>query len=179
MSYTTCPLDPDLYTAAWQTIDQRPGWRYIAMHGDHYWHWNWPVTTLTNTAGDLESIWLPNVPESIKCLVRHMAQTHRDLRVNRVVINGQTRGMNSARHRDSIKSGARTLLAYLNPAWQHTWGGHTVFFQADQEIHRVLPEPGLMLDYDSTQYHQGLGPEVDHVLRVTLSVQMVPLNTRT
>lgn len=108
-----------------------------------------------------------------------MAQTHRDLRVNRVVINGQTRGMNSARHRDSIKSGARTLLAYLNPAWQHTWGGHTVFFQADQEIHRVLPEPGLMLDYDSTQYHQGLGPEVDHVLRVTLSVQMVPLNTRT
>lgn len=163
-------LDPNRVGTIWEDIEKNARWRYVPMVGDHY-HWNWPVM---NLGGGAE--WYPDAPDWIRGIADDLLEDHPDMRLNRVVINGQTQHMNSAIHRDSLYPDSRTYLLYLNPRWDQAWGGHTLFFGPDkQTIHTdaVLPVPGTMVIYPGNIYHQGLGPAVNGILRVTMSVQMI------
>lgn len=140
------------------------------MVGDHY-HWNWPVMNLNGGAS-----WYPDAPNWVCDITNDLLKNEPNMRLNRVVINGQTQHMHSAIHRDSLNPDSRTYLLYLNPQWNEIWGGHTLFFGTDKQpahTESILPSPGTMVVYPGNVYHQGLGPAVNNVLRVTMAVQMI------
>ena len=144
--------------------------------GNHHWVFD-AMSLARQHTRDLQDRW-HHASDTIKNVVTRMLELEPDLVVDRVIINGQTQGMHSGVHRDNLDPRSRTLLLYLNPQWNPEWQGYTVFFGEDrQEIQRILPEPGKMLVYDGSMLHQGQGPDMPGILRVTLSVQMSPLNT--
>lgn len=148
------------------------------MSGGHH-HWVYDVMSLARQrTRDLSDRWHQHTGQEIKSVVSRMMEIEPNLVVDRVIINGQTQGLDSGVHRDNLAPGSRTVLLYLNPEWREEWQGHTVFFGEDrQEIQRVCPEPGKTIIYDGGQLHQGQAPACPGLLRVTLSVQMSPINT--
>lgn len=145
--------------------------------GNHHWVYD-AMSLARQRTRDLSSRWHHHVGPEIKNIVNRMIDLEPDLVVDRVIFNGQTQGLHSGVHRDNLAPGSRTILLYLNPEWREEWQGHTVFFGEDrQEIQRVCPEPGKIIIYSGTTLHQGQAPTCPGLLRVTLSVQMSPINT--
>jgi hypothetical protein len=118
--------------------------------------------------------WYQHTPDSIKSIYNKFKDFFGEHQLTRVVINGQNYGMDSGIHRDSRNSADTTCLIYLNPAWESAWGGQTRFFSNNELIHEELPEPGKMLIYSSSAYHQGAAPSLKNLLRVTLAIQVKP-----
>lgn len=167
-------LDSGLVLSAYESVKDHAGWRFVAMHGHHY-HWNLPTANLRSNSSDIE--WLHSCPQPIVDLVTAVKLSYADFRINRVVINGQTQGMDSGIHRDSIHADAVTLLVYLNSEWSNKWGGGTRFFQNSESGLLLSYEqpflPQKMVSYPSCYYHQGLGPLISDKLRITMSIQLV------
>jgi len=60
--------------------------------------------------------------------------------LHHVYANGHTYGQDGSVHVDANDSIGRTLLLYVNPTWDITWGGATNFFLNPGEIYSVIPE---------------------------------------
>ena len=164
-------LNQQELTQTWQDL-QTAQWRYISMSGGQM-YWNFPVMSLTDNSNSSID-WYQNTPESIKLIYNKFKDFFGDHQLTRIVINGQNYGMDSGIHRDSINSTDTTCLIYLNPTWEPTWSGQTRFFNNNELIHEELPEPGKMLIYSSSIYHQGIAPSLKNLLRVTLAIQIKP-----
>jgi hypothetical protein len=155
----------------WQDLSTA-NWRYVPMSGGQM-HWNFPVMSLTdNSNNSIE--WYQDTPNSIKLIYNKFKDFFGDHLLTRLVINGQNYGMDSGIHRDSINPKDSTCLIYLNPSWDLLWQGQTRFFNNNILIHEEIPEPGKMLVYSSSIYHQGLAPALKNLLRVTLAIQVKP-----
>ena len=146
------------------------------MSGGHS-HWNYPVMSINDQRDiPVEDRWFGGAPHSIQQAYQKICKLHPDHKLMRLIINGQTQGMHSGIHLDSTHDNVRTYIIYLNPEWKAEWGGATRFYTdvtGQQLIHEQLPEPGLMVGYPGDTWHQGCGPNVPNVLRVTLAIQII------
>lgn len=177
LNYTISKLLNDVeLEQIWQDIAQSPGWRYITMSGGCS-HWNYPVMSIHDQRDvSPQERWFGGAPTSIQKVYQKICNLHPNHKLMRLIINGQTQGMNSGIHLDSKHANAITYIIYLNPEWQPGWGGATRFYadvNGQQMIYEQLPEPGVMIGYSSSIWHQGCGPCVVNVLRVTLAIQII------
>ena len=84
--------------------------------------------------------------------------------------NGYTYGTDGWVHRDAKYAGDKTIIVYLNNAWQPNWAGETVWFnEAGDIINAALPKPARIAIFDSRRYHAAravsrLCPELRRVL---------------
>ena len=160
----------------WKDIVPASGWRYITMSGGLS-HWNFPVMSINDQRDvPIEERWFFGAPDSIKEVYQRICELHPNHKLMRLIINGQTQGMDSGIHFDSTHPQARTYIIYLNPEWRPEWGGATQFFtdvNGEQIIHEQLPSPGTMFGYSGSIWHKGCGPCVPGVLRVTLAIQII------
>jgi hypothetical protein len=140
-------------------------------------HWNFPVMSITNQKNiPVEQRWFNHAPDSIRRVYQNIINLHPGHQLMRLIINGQTQGMDSGIHCDSTHSNARTYIIYLNPEWKPHWGGATRFYNdvaGEQLIYEQVPEPGIMIGYSGNTWHKGCGPSVSNVLRVTLAIQLI------
>lgn len=134
------------------------------------WHWNYPIMSLNRSSNQ----WLQDTPASLIKIYNQVQDYFGNFYCVRAVINGQNRGMDSGIHRDSLNHCDTTYLIYLNPCWEESWGGQTVFFENNEKIHEEYPEPGKLISYASDCYHQGLGPSINNILRISFSIQTSP-----
>lgn len=77
-------------------------------------------------------------------------------------------------------SGTTVLLYYVNPVWDHSWYGETIFYSEDEkDIELALPyTPGRIVVFDATIPHAIRPPSsacVDR--RYTLSVEYIKKGT--
>ncbi len=89
-------------------------------------------------------------------------------------INGHYAEQSYPVHRDidQINGDHVTFLIYLNTEWQANWGGYTAFYDENNNItHLEIPEPGKLVGYNSKILHQGQGPTVPGIFRMTFAVQ--------
>lgn len=146
------------------------------MSGGHS-HWNYPVMSIHDQRDILvEDRWFSGAPNSIRQTYQKICKLHPDHKLMRLIINGQTQGMNSGIHLDSTHVNVCTYIIYLNPERKPKWGGATRFYTdvtGQQLIREQLPEPGLMVGYSGATWHQGCGPTVPNVLRITLAIQII------
>lgn len=177
MNYTISKLiNSEELDQIWKDIVPTSGWRYITMSGGLS-HWNFPVMSIANQQNiPVEQRWFNHAPDSIRQVYQRIVDLHPGHKLMRLIINGQTQGMDSGIHSDSTHPNARTYIIYLNPEWKTHWGGATRFY-ADLEgeilIHEQVPEPGIMIGYSGNTWHKGCGPSVSNVLRVTLAIQII------
>jgi hypothetical protein len=169
-------LDTEELDRIWKDIGQTAGWRYITMSGGNS-HWNYPVMSINDQRDvPIEERWFGGAPDSVRQVYQKICKLHPNHKLMRLIINGQTHGMDSGIHFDSTHTNARTYIIYLNPEWKPEWGGTTRFYTdviGQQLIHEQMPEPGMMFGYSGSTWHQGCGPTVANVLRVTLAIQII------
>ena len=169
-------LDAEELDLIWKDIGQHAGWRYITMSGGRS-HWNYPVMSINDQRDvPVQERWFNDAPDSIREVYRRICELHPEHQLMRLIINGQTQGMDSGIHFDSTHVDARTYIIYLNPEWKPEWSGPTRFYTdatGQQLIHEQQPAPGVMIGYSGSTWHQGCGPCVANVLRVTLAIQII------
>ena len=57
-------------------------------------------------------------------------------------------------NKDNPNYSAESMIFYINDFWHKDWAGETVIFDEEGDIVKsVLPKPGRVLIFDSTQYH--------------------------
>jgi hypothetical protein len=96
-----------------------------------------------------------------------------DFELLRIYANGQTYGLCGSVHLDSNESQYKTFLIYVNPTWDISWGGNTIFYYNENVVETVNIVPNLAVFFDSNIYHVGLEP-TRHCkeLRVTIAFKL-------
>lgn len=82
--------------------------------------------------------------------------------IERAYINVYFSSTPTAIHADDQKDKRVTVLYYANPVWLPDWAGETVLYTRDgKEIAQaVLPAPGRIAIFDSTQPHASRPPSI-------------------
>ena len=88
--------------------------------------------------------------------------------------NGHTYGLGGDPHIDTSMPGSFTLLYYVNPVWENSWNGETVFYDKDGEVaFAVRPRPNRALFFDARVLHNGRAPSrFCTELRVTVAYKL-------
>jgi hypothetical protein len=75
-----------------------------------------------------------------------------------VYANGQTYGLCGDLHKDGYSKGVgKTFILYMNPTWNVTWGGSTVFYK-DGNVYTSEYKPNCGILFDGSIDHAGLEP---------------------
>ena len=148
------------------------GWRSSFNVG--YGHWNIDFTDAIIENGLDVSDKLP--PELYQAW-QHLQSTFLpDHRLVRCYTNGHTYGIEGYSHRDSNRSGEKTLVVYLNQSWNRDWGGETLIYDNDDIIHAEIPKYNTGLLFPGNLYHVARGvTRVCPELRMTLMFKVTPL----
>lgn len=109
--------------------------------------------------------------------------------INRIYFNGQFFGMPGCPHIDSGSTNKYTFLLYLNPEWDLTWGGQTIFYDKSfdeetgettthSENYKVYyPQKNLSLFFPATIFHYAECPTKNcSELRITLAFKLEVLS---
>ena len=85
-------------------------------------------------------------------------------------VNGHTRALDGYMHSDDADY---TFLVFLNPVWDLTWGGKTIFVQDDGRFDAVFPKPGsaVMFPSDILHYAEDVTREF-YGIRVTAAYKL-------
>jgi len=162
--------------AVWHEFNTNPRWQYRRMSGGKWFWWYMFFGSDQQFHGAKPEQW-NNVTAPIW---RELYDTVCNFAgpgfiPTRYIINGQTLGQEGHPHSDFARNleNHSTFLGYLNQEYDPTWGGDTVFYHNREMIerHRITPEPGLLVEYDSRIVHQGTPPTQPNILRVTLAIQ--------
>jgi Rps23 Pro-64 3,4-dihydroxylase Tpa1-like proline 4-hydroxylase len=100
--------------------------------------------------------------------------------LERVYANGQTYGLPGSIHRDVETDYAPelyyTFVYYVNPVWDVSWGGNTVFINENGSVDNVLPLRNTGMLFRSDILHYGSEP-TRHCpeLRVTVAFKLKEL----
>jgi hypothetical protein len=93
--------------------------------------------------------------------------------LHNVYANGHTYGQDGSMHVDANDDRGKTLLLYVNPIWDLTWGGSTHFFLNEGEIHSVVPEANKAVFFPGTIRHCAAPiTRAFKFLRVTLAFKL-------
>jgi len=165
--------------AVWYEFNTNPRWQYRRMSGGK-WFWWYMFLQNEQFIANNEQQWENCTAPIWRTLYDRVCEFAGDNFIPyRYLINGQTQEQQGHPHSDFAKhkDNHATFLAYLNKEWKPNWGGETVFYwnkseYIDENIREtVLPEPGLIVEYDSRIVHKGTPPLVPDILRVTLAIQ--------
>lgn len=98
--------------------------------------------------------------------------TRKKFSVISIYANGQTYGLDSDFHVDTMKENAYTFLYYANTEWYKHWGGETVFDMGDK-LEYVYPLPNSAVFFQSNIYHYAKSPSRDcPLLRTTIALKL-------
>lgn len=96
-----------------------------------------------------------------------------DFEIEKLYANGQTFGLDSEWHTDSIEENRYTFLYYANKTWNPTWGGETLFCDENRNLEYVYPEPNSAIYFPSNIFHYGRAPSREcPVLRTTVAYKL-------
>ena len=94
-------------------------------------------------------------------------------KVNRIYANGQTFGLSGLLHTDDDRENTYTFLYYLNPHWDISWGGSTVFQKNSEEFISYIPKPNTGILFKSNMLHVGMEPSrACKNLRITIALKL-------
>lgn len=111
-----------------------------------------------------------------------------------VSANGQTYGLPGNLHIDMKEENTYTFLYYVNPVWEVTWGGETVFAEIPNKIQNkllktfdkgfthvsntqtIFPVPNMGILFKSNILHAGLEPTRHFKdLRITVAFKLIEI----
>lgn len=103
--------------------------------------------------------------------------TKRKFKLKKVYANGQTYGQPGSLHTDSTGEGREfTFLYYVNPEWNVTWSGGTVFWVSENQHKTENFIPNSAILFDANIIHAGLEPSRHfYGLRITVAFKMVEI----
>jgi SM-20-related protein len=94
------------------------------------------------------------------------------LALDRVHANLEMYGDMLFPHQD-LKGGV-TSLYYANPVWEEHWQGETVFYDAGEPVHTVVPKPGRLVVFDADILHRVGAPSREcYAPRITVAFKFV------
>jgi Rps23 Pro-64 3,4-dihydroxylase Tpa1-like proline 4-hydroxylase len=128
----------------------------------------------------------PLTKSIIKILETHL---NKKFHLHRCYLNGQFFGIPGAPHVDSIDKHEYTFLLYLNPNWEITWGGQTIFFDKSYDVERkemithtqnvktYYPNKKLSLFFPGNIEHYAECPSKDcDELRISMAFKLMEIN---
>ena len=90
-----------------------------------------------------------------------------------VYANGHTYGQDGSMHVDANNDRGKTLLLYVNPTWDVSWGGATNFILNKGEMHSVVPEANKAVFFPGKIFHYAAPlTRAFKFLRVTLAFKL-------
>lgn len=138
-------------TVPWNYPDT--GWKsnHSAFHG----HWN---HSFVKSDGKNSLDMSADLSGLISEVWHHLRDTYAPgADLLRCYTNCHTYGVEGYPHIDSVRSGDRTLLIYINRSWENRFGGETMLYRGDQIEHAELPSPNRGLVFDGNQLHCARG----------------------
>lgn len=164
----------------WREFNENPKWRFREFAGGR-WFWWYNCFPGNKSFNGIDENWMPGTANIFYTMYNRVkefaeAQSGKQFRVYRYIINGQTVGQDGAMHSDFPGSyeDSDTFILYLNEKWDDSWGGPTKFYHNQpphEQRHEEFPGPGKLIQYDGRILHQGCAPTQPNQLRVTLAVQ--------
>jgi hypothetical protein len=98
------------------------------------------------------------VDQRLAAIVEKLKEAPSD-RLIRSYFNKTIHGIEPAAHRDTpIRHGSDyTVVVYLVPRWQLTWGGETLVYEEDGTVQAATVKPGRAIKFPSGKLHQAKG----------------------
>jgi SM-20-related protein len=149
------------------------GWRSNLASDEPFRHWHIEIadsgfSTKTSCLELLDTSPLSNeIREVLLKLRKYLPENSYP---TRIYANAHTYGIDGRFHVDcKVADSEITALIYLNPIWEKSWGGVTLFAPKKNELSAVLPAPGRLVLFDGSILHSATAPSREcHDLRVTL-----------
>ena len=108
---------------------------------------------------------------SVKECVHKLLLLYPNKKILRVMIAGNTYGLDGDIHIDNEADDHVTCVIYLNQEWQDIWGGETLIYE--EEVCTVIPNPGTAVIFNSKYPHVGKAPNRNcGKLRSILAIQI-------
>ena len=109
---------------------------------------------------------------AVKELVQKLLALYPNKNILRVMIAGNTYGLDGDIHIDHTDTDHVTCVVYLNQEWHNIWGGETIIFEPER-TETVLPKPGTAVIFNSRYPHVGKAPNRNcGKLRSILAIQI-------
>lgn len=109
---------------------------------------------------------------AVKELVDKLLCLYPGKKIFRVMLAGNTYGLDGDIHIDNENIDHITCVVYLNQHWEQNWGGETLIFEQEQ-IKTILPKPGTAVIFNSKYPHVGKAPNRNcGKLRTILAIQI-------
>jgi len=146
----------------------QPLWRFGQKSDDRSLYPMWFINLYSLHESKFKEICVPAVKE----LVHKVLQLYPNKNILRVMIAGNTYGIDGDIHIDHPNDDHVTCVVYLNQEWLDEWGGETLVYEHDS-IQTVVPKPGTAFIFNSKYPHVGKAPNRNcGKLRSILAIQI-------
>jgi hypothetical protein len=114
-------------------------------------HWNLDFTgTITENGLDVTKL----LPLPLFNAWNHISSIHLPKhRLIRCYTNSHTYGVEGYPHKDSKRSGDKTVILYMNKEWKKEWAGETVIFEGDDVYQAQLPKYNRGFIFPGSELH--------------------------
>jgi len=145
----------------------QPLWRFGQKSNENTAYPMWFINLYDLYASRFKDICVTSVKE----LVKQLLDLYPNKKILRVMIAGNTYGLDGDVHIDHPDDDHITCVLYLNKRWDHNWGGETFIFE--DSTTSVLPKPGTAVIFNSKYPHVGRAPTRNcGELRSVLAIQI-------